>query len=139
MEHLYTADDKKRGKLIRYYRIKRGLTQADLARKLHVSVNTVWDWEQGRKPSVKHLHQLCQELQIPQEWLELDLADPCNAKNTVRTAATPESFTGDTANIRGSNQPILRRRSPLTKDIGRHVQETASESYCLIKMNKTVP
>ena len=80
MEHLYTADDKKRGKLIRYYRIKRGLTQADLARKLGVSVNTVWDWEQGRKPSVKHLHQLCQVLQIPQEWLELDLADPCNAK-----------------------------------------------------------
>ena len=80
MEHLYTADDKKRGKLIRYYRIKQGLTQADLARKLGVSVNTVWDWEQGRKPSVKHLHQLCQVLQIPQEWLELDLADPCNAK-----------------------------------------------------------
>ena len=80
MEHLYTEKDKKRGKLIRYYRIKQGLTQTDLARKLSVSVNTVWDWEQGRKPSVKHLHQLCQVLQIPQEWLELDLADPCNAK-----------------------------------------------------------
>ena len=37
MEHLYTADDKKRGKLIRYYRIKQGLTQADLARKLGVA------------------------------------------------------------------------------------------------------
>ena len=42
MEHLYTADDKKRGKLIRYYRIKRGLTQADLARKLGVSARQTW-------------------------------------------------------------------------------------------------
>jgi len=33
------------------YRRREGLTQEALARKLEVSHRTVWDWENGRRPS----------------------------------------------------------------------------------------
>ena len=47
--------DIKRGRLIRYYRVRLGLTQTDLAEKLEVSLNTVCSWEKGYiKPTVKH-------------------------------------------------------------------------------------
>ena len=75
-----TMFDEKRGWLIRYLREQLGMTQADLARKLGVSVNTVCDWEQGRKPSVKNWYRLSRELNISRELLEADLSDSFSAK-----------------------------------------------------------
>ena len=48
-------------------RMQAGLTQADLAGEMKVSVNTVSGWEAGKRLSVKHWHRLCMLLQIPCE------------------------------------------------------------------------
>ena len=76
MNYNVSVSDKKRGSLIRYLRRKLGMTQADLAMKVGVSVNTVCDWEKGRKPSVKHWYLLCQELDMPTGLLDADLSEP---------------------------------------------------------------
>ena len=80
MQYKCELSDIKRGKLIRYCRKQLGMTQADLARKLGVSVTAVYDWERGRKPSVKHWYRLCRELHIPCELLEEDLSDFFSAR-----------------------------------------------------------
>ena len=65
MTYICTPEDSKRGKRIRLLRMQAGLTQADLARELKVSVNTVSGWEAGKRPSVKHWHRLCLFFHIP--------------------------------------------------------------------------
>ena len=75
----YSLSDKKRGKLIRYYRRKLGMTQTDLAQKVGVTVNTVSEWEKGRKPSVRHWYLLSAELGLPGELLDEDLSDPVSS------------------------------------------------------------
>ncbi len=62
-----TQEDIERGKRICFLRKRRGLTQADIARELKVSVNTVSGWEAGKRISVKHRHGLCLLLHIPCE------------------------------------------------------------------------
>ena len=76
MANKYTLSDKRRGMLIRYCRRQKGMNQDDLARKLKVTVNTVCEWEKGRKPSVKHWALLADELGLPRELLDMDLSDP---------------------------------------------------------------
>ncbi len=67
MGYICTPEDIKRGKRIRLLRMQRGLTQADVARALKVSVNAVSGWEAGKRLSVKHWHELCLLFQIPCE------------------------------------------------------------------------
>ena len=89
--------DIKRGRLIRYYRVRLGLTQIDLAEKLEVSLNTVCSWEKGYiKPTVKHWYKLCQLLQIPAEYLEEDLTDPFNARKLQLTLIRQLNLSPDT-------------------------------------------
>ena len=46
-------------KSLKYYRLKRELTQEQLATQIGVSTNTVGRWESGeRSPSLKMLHKL---------------------------------------------------------------------------------
>lgn len=80
MNKNYTLTDKHRGRLIRYFRKLRGMTQTDLALRLGVSVTTVYDWEKGARPSVKHWYSLCQELQIPPELQKAGLSDSFSSK-----------------------------------------------------------
>ena len=79
MQDKYTLSDKMRGKVIRYCRRQKGMNQDDLARKLVVTVNTVCEWEKGRKPSVKHWALLADELGLPRDLLDMDLSDPVNS------------------------------------------------------------
>ena len=65
MRYICTPEDIKRGKRIRLLRVQHGMTQADLARELNVSVATVCGWEAGKKISVKHWHELCRLFGIP--------------------------------------------------------------------------
>ena len=65
MKYISTPEDIKRGKRIRLLRMQHGLTQADLARELKVSVTTVCGWEAGKRISVKHWHELCRLFGIP--------------------------------------------------------------------------
>ena len=65
MTYTCTPEDIKRGKRIRLLRMQHGLTQADLAGELKVSVTTVCGWEAGKRISVKHWHELCRLFGIP--------------------------------------------------------------------------
>ena len=65
MSYTLTSEDIKRGKRIRLLRMQHGMTQADLARELKVSVATVCGWEAGKRISVKHWHELCRLFRIP--------------------------------------------------------------------------
>lgn len=77
----YSQSDKKRGMLIRYYRRLRGLTQAELAVRVDVSCNAVYEWEKGAKPTVKHWSALCRELDMPPDYLDMDMCTPVSEGN----------------------------------------------------------
>ena len=108
MNHSYTMTDVKRGRLIRYFRILLGMTQADLASKVGVTVNTVCDWEQGRKPSVKNWYRLCQELNIPMELFDMDLSDSFDARKV---------------------QIMLLRRLDLSPEVQQIIEEAMNRYY----------
>ena len=58
------------GDRIREARTKLGLTQAQLARQVGVSAQTVWVWEAGRaKPTHDHLEELAFHCQVSTAWL----------------------------------------------------------------------
>lgn len=58
------------GQMIRIARIKKGMTQADLAAKLDVSQGAVGQWEQGMTiPRPRHIVRLSSLLEIPVEEL----------------------------------------------------------------------
>ena len=58
------------GELIRTARIVNGMTQQELAKKLHVSQGTVGAWEIGYAfPRPKSIVRLCEILSIPIEKL----------------------------------------------------------------------
>ena len=84
------------------------MTQTDLALKIGVSVNTVCDWEKGRKPSVKHWHLLCQVLDLPSGLLDDDLSD---------------------SNISRKEQMVLLKRLPLTPEDLKTVENAINLYY----------
>ena len=58
------------GERIREARLKLGLTQAQLARQVGVSSQTVWAWEAGRaKPTREHLEELAFRCQVSTAWI----------------------------------------------------------------------
>ena len=58
------------GQMIRLARIKKGMTQADLAETIGVSQGAVGQWEQGMTtPRTKHIVRLSSLLEIPVEEL----------------------------------------------------------------------
>ena len=58
------------GKIIKIARIKAGLTQTELARRLKISQAAVGCWETGKTmPRPKSLVRLCEMLDIPVEYL----------------------------------------------------------------------
>ena len=63
-------DRAKSGSMIRMARLKKGLTQTELARKLNVSQGTVGAWEIGYSfPKPKSMVKLCEVLKIQVEDL----------------------------------------------------------------------
>ncbi len=58
------------GDRIREARTKLGLTQAQLARQVGVSSQTVWSWEAGRvRPKHEHLEELAFRCEVSTTWL----------------------------------------------------------------------
>ena len=58
------------GDRIREARQKLGLTQAELARQVGVTSQTVWSWEAGRvKPTHEHLEELAFRCQVSTAWI----------------------------------------------------------------------
>ena len=58
------------GDRIREARTKLGLTQAQLARHVGVSSQTVWSWEAGRvKPTYEHMEELAFRCEVSTAWL----------------------------------------------------------------------
>ena len=58
------------GDRIKEARNKLGLTQAQLARQVGVSSQTVWAWEAGRvKPTHEHLEELAFRCQVSTAWI----------------------------------------------------------------------
>ena len=63
------------------YRILKGLTQADLAARVGMSVIAISNIETGKcKPSIRHWLRICKVLEIPYEMIldEEDAAHPAN-------------------------------------------------------------
>ena len=80
MDYECTREDVERGKRIRMFRTEMGLTQTELAERLQISVNTLSGWENGRRMSVKHRYQFCQELHISPDLLGDGLSDLAGAR-----------------------------------------------------------
>ena len=58
------------GDRIREARTKLGLTQAQLAKQVGVSSQTVWSWEAGRaKPTHEHLEELAFRCEVGTAWI----------------------------------------------------------------------
>ncbi len=58
------------GDRIKEARNKLGLTQAQLARQVGVSSQTVWSWEAGRvKPTHEHLEELAFHCEVSTAWI----------------------------------------------------------------------
>ena len=58
------------GDRIKEARAKLGLTQAQLARQVGVSSQTVWAWEAGRvRPKHDHLEELAFRLEVSTAWV----------------------------------------------------------------------
>ena len=58
------------GNRIKEARTKLGLTQAQLAKQVGVSSQTVWSWEAGRvKPTHEHLEELAFRCEVSTAWL----------------------------------------------------------------------
>ncbi len=58
------------GDRIKEARNKLGLTQAQLAKQVGVSSQTVWSWEAGRvKPTHEHLEELAFGLEVSTAWI----------------------------------------------------------------------
>ena len=103
-----TQEDIARGRLIRVARMRKGMTQAEAASELGVSVNTLIGWEKGKRPSVKHWHLICQYFQIPCEALDEELS----------AAARAETI-----------QVSVLKQLELCKDCERKVAEAISQYY----------
>jgi DNA-binding XRE family transcriptional regulator len=49
-------------------RVNAGMTQEDVAREMHVSKNTILNWEKGKvSPGVPELEMLCRIYKIPKD------------------------------------------------------------------------
>ena len=73
-------------------RLKSGLTQAQLAEKLHVSPSTVGMYEQGRRePRKATLQQVCKELNTSGDYI-LDLEDEKENPNSMDLTSIVNQF-----------------------------------------------
>lgn len=64
------------GSLIRAYRIRKGLSQAELAQRISVSQGAIGQWERGEfKPRGRHLNSLSEALDMPADFLQMGGAD----------------------------------------------------------------
>lgn len=49
-------------------RVNAGMTQADVASKMHISKNTILNWEKGKvSPGIPELEMLCRMYKIPKD------------------------------------------------------------------------
>lgn len=49
-------------------RVNAGMTQEEIARKMHVSKNTILNWEKGRvSPGIPEIEMLCKIYKIPKD------------------------------------------------------------------------
>ena len=73
-------------------RLKSGLTQAQLAEKLHVSPSTVGMYEQGRRePRKATLQQVCRELNTSGDYI-LDLEDEKEESDSMDLTSIVNQF-----------------------------------------------
>lgn len=53
-------------------RVNAGMTQEEIARKMHVSKNTILNWEKGRvSPGIPEIEMLCKIYKIPKDSIFL--------------------------------------------------------------------
>ena len=78
-------------------RIKKGLTQEELAKKIHVSRSAICKWEMGNGiPSEPNIEGLCDFFNVSEEWLldRKDLKDFIYKDKNLRKKATIVSLCG---------------------------------------------
>ena len=60
------------GSLIRAYRVRKGLSQAELAEKISVSQGAIGQWERGEfKPRGRHINSLSEALDLPADFFQM--------------------------------------------------------------------
>ena len=91
-----TIIDKHAGEKVRYYRMIRGITQAQLAKQIKVSFQQLQKYERGEnRMTLGILHSIASRLGIPVEdfFDESDDFVRLNGKQTQRYSALLEHFT----------------------------------------------
>lgn len=83
---MYNAAGKPYGDLIREYRKRRGISQAELGKLADVKQNAVGAWEAGRsRPDLAIIPALCRELSLPMSvFFGLDEEEPSFEEVTLR-------------------------------------------------------
>lgn len=76
------------GSLIRAYRVRKGLSQAELAEKISVSQGAIGQWERGEfKPRGRHINSLSEALDLPADFLQIGATgSPSNATDETQAA-----------------------------------------------------
>ena len=69
------TDAQRRGRMIKYLRLMTGMKREDFANYLHIPLNTVRDWEQGKRKMPEYVYELI-EYKVSRE---LTLKDEENA------------------------------------------------------------
>lgn len=95
------------GAILRFYRVKAGLTQAELARKSGVSISTIGQVERGTcGPSVSTVFRLCEGLEIHPQALRD--GSTWNVEKG-RYEVDPDKYAAYLAGAQGEDGPDVRR------------------------------
>ena len=95
------------GELIREYRKRKGLSQADLGRLANVKQNAVGAWEAGRsRPDLASVPALCRELSLP-------LAVFCGQDSGI----TDEELSARFRQLNEYNQQVILRQMEMLYDL----------------------
>ena len=62
------------GRMIKYLRLITGLKREDFANYLHIPINTVRDWEQGKRKMPEYVYELI-EYKVSRELILKDAGD----------------------------------------------------------------
>jgi len=68
------TDAQRLGRMIKYLRLLTGMKREDFANYLHIPLNTVRDWEQGKRKMPEYVYELI-EYKVSRELISKDEGD----------------------------------------------------------------
>lgn len=68
------TDAQRLGRMIKYLRLMTGMKREDFAKYLHIPLNTVRDWEQGKRKMPEYVYELI-EYKVTRELISQEKRD----------------------------------------------------------------